>query len=129
MTGNGTGSDRRLPPSDGPNAVEQAQQRDPGTSGRSGRCICGQSPFPKQSLPVKPEVLAIALNANPACRWYRPFRFGAQRGDEFRITRRTEDFLDDWRNWPAPTDCRAKIREIAANPRPSDRDIHFGSRN
>jgi len=69
----------------------------------------------------------IILTADAGCRWYRPFAFGEQRGDWF--TGRTERYLDDPRSWPTSTDCPAKIRQIAANPRPQDRDTHFGSRN
>jgi len=101
-----------------------------GTGTRSGctrRCLAGQSPLPERAVLVKPGFLKIILVAEAACRWYRPFAFGEQRGDWF--TGRAERYLDDPWNWPTPTDCPAKIRQIAANPRPQDRDTHFGSRN
>jgi hypothetical protein len=128
MTETRTGSPR-LPARGGLTTVGKAGKCDPARSGCTRRCLSGQSPLPERILSVKPGFLKITLNADAACRWYRPFAFGEQGGDWFRVTGRAERYLDDSLNWPTSTDCPAKIREIAANPRPQDRDAHFGSRN
>jgi hypothetical protein len=78
---------------------------------------------------MKQGLLTVVFNADVACRWYRPFALGEQGADWLRPTGRSERSLDDWRNWPKSTDCPAKIRATAANPRPQDRDAHFGSLN
>jgi len=123
-----TGSSR-LPASGGPTTARNTTNIDPARFGCTQRCLSGQSPMAERTLLVKPGFLKITLNADTACRWERPFAFGEQGGDWFRVVGRAERYLDDWRNWPTATDCPAKIRETAANPRPQDRDPHFGSRN
>jgi hypothetical protein len=129
MTATPTGAPR-VPASGGPTTtVRNAGGIGPARSGCTRRCRSGQSPLSDRAILVKPGFLKITLTADAACRWYRPFAFGEQGGDWFRITGRVERYLDDWRNWPTSTDCPAKIRETAANPRPQDRDTHFGSRN
>jgi len=91
-------------------------------SGCTRRCRSGQFLPPERTVWVKPGFLKITLTGDAACRWYRPFAFGDQGGDWF--TGRAERYLDDPGNWPTSADCPAKIREIAANPRPQDRDTH-----
>ena len=98
-------------------------------TGRTRRCLCVQCPLPGPARSVQQRFLKAVLNADPACRWLRPFAFGEQGGVRFGITGRADRFLDDWRNWPKSTDCAAKIRETAANPRPQDQDAHFWSLN
>jgi len=127
MTEIQTGSPR--PASGGPTTAGNAGTCDPGRSGCTRGCLSVQPPMPERTLSVKPGLLKITLTTGAACRWDRPFAFGEQGGDWFQVTGRAERYLDDCRNWPTPTDCPAKIRETAANPRPQDRDAHFGSRN
>jgi hypothetical protein len=96
---------------------------------RKRLCSSAHCPLPQRTLSVEQGALTVKPNADMACRWYRPFAFGEQGGDWFRIAGRVERYLDDWKNWPKSTDCLAKIRETAANPQPQDRDAHFGSLN
>ena len=115
-----------LPASGGPTTAGNIGRA---RSGCTQRCRSGQFPLSGRVVLVKPGFLKITLTGGPACRWYRPFAFGEQGGDWFRVTGRVDRYLDDWRNWPTATDCPTKIRDTAANPRPQDRDPHVGCPN
>lgn len=109
--------------------VGMAGDGDHPRTGRARRCPCVQCPLPGPARSVQLGLLRVVLSADLACRWYRPFAFGEQGDDCFRVPGRPDRYLDDWRNWPKSTDCPAKIRETAANPRPQDQDAHFWSLN
>ena len=118
------------PAGGGPTTRGSARDGHSQRTGRTCRCQAKQSPSPDWARSANPGRLKAVVVADVvACRWCRPFALGEQGPDWLRATGRADRYLDDCRNWPKSTDCPAKIRETAANPRPQDVDPNFGSLN